>query len=382
MSTTPLACTLQQLHIKMSVCNDIDRSLHAKGCLPRMEALHTFTFLKSFHSYSSEEWTLVNVLTSSSVMPILRRMNFSIVIARNDLDRMTNSALFTDYRRVDIHYALIINDNRPLFELSKYVPRGSQSHPRQIGSATFMFDYWPHDQPFTTSEQFYFGKRKQRQHLFYTLPWIFKEFYELCVPDIFISDLQVFPSSTLVNRICASRLAKMNIQDNHPSPTTFFSHIMISNQVTELRLSKCDKTTPINLSNVTHLILTDSLDSLNSCSLSTSIRSIQITLHHKWLNLGNDDWNAFRKLSTLPMLKSLRVLLRNMHTPPDDASCQIIAETALMVSDFCFCFRRHGDRNEYDIAHVFHYDETVAQLRRNCDRTVTRNCGKLRRNYA
>ncbi|CAM4919750.1 unnamed protein product [Rotaria socialis] len=32
--------------------------------------------------------------------------------------------------------------------------------------------------------------------------------------------------------------------------------------------------------------------------------------------------------------------------------------------------------------HVFHYDETVAQLRRNCDRTVTRNCGKLRRNYA
>ncbi|CAF4554153.1 unnamed protein product [Rotaria socialis] len=356
MSTTPLACTLQQLHIKMSVCNDIDRSLHAKGCLPRMEALHTFTFLKSFHSYSSEEWTLVNVLTSSSVMPILRRMNFSIVIARNDLDRMTNSALFTDYRRVDIHYALIINDNRPLFELSKYVPRGSQSHPRQIASATFMFDYWPHDQPFTTSEQFYFGKRKQRQHLFYTLPWIFKEFYELCVPDIFISDLQVFPSSTLVNRICASRLAKMNIQDNHPSPTTFF-------------LSYND-------------FESNSLDSLNSCSLSTSIRSIQITLHHKWLNLGNDDWNAFRKLSTLPMLKSLRVLLRNMHTPPDDASCQIIAETALMVSDFCFCFRRHGDRNEYDIAHVFHYDETVAQLRRNCDRTVTRNCGKLRRNYA
>ncbi|CAF4482820.1 unnamed protein product [Rotaria socialis] len=32
--------------------------------------------------------------------------------------------------------------------------------------------------------------------------------------------------------------------------------------------------------------------------------------------------------------------------------------------------------------HVFHYDETAAQLRRNCDRTVTRNCGKLRRSYA
>ncbi|CAF3347551.1 unnamed protein product [Rotaria socialis] len=181
MSTTPLACTLQQLHIKMSVCNDIDRSLHAKGCLPRMEALHTFTFLKSFHSYSSEEWTLVNVLTSSSVMPILRRMNFSIVIARNDLDRMTNSALFTDYRRVDIHYALIINDNRPLFELSKYVPRGSQSHPRQIASATFMFDYWPHDQPFTTSEQFYVS-------------------YHLINIKIYFNDIQVTVSISLFNR--------------------------------------------------------------------------------------------------------------------------------------------------------------------------------------
>ncbi|CAM4885773.1 unnamed protein product, partial [Rotaria socialis] len=33
-------------------------------------------------------------------------------------------------------------------------------------------------------------------------------------------------------------------------------------------------------------------------------------------------------------------------------------------------------------SHVFHYDETVAQLRRDCDRTVTRNYGKLRRIYA
>ncbi|CAF4315515.1 unnamed protein product [Rotaria sp. Silwood2] len=349
MSTTPLACTLQQLHIKMSVCNDINRSLHAKDCLPRMEALHTFTFVNLFRSYCSEEWTLLNVLTTSSVMPILRRINFSIVIARDDLDRMTNSALFTDYRHVDIHYALIINDSRQHFELREYVPRGSQFHPRQIASATFISEYWPHDPPFTTPEQLYFEKRKKRQHLFYTLPWIFTEFYQLSVRDIFISDLQVFPASTLANTICPSRLVKLNIQDNHPSPTTFFSHIVISNQVTELRLSQCDKKTSVNLSNITHLILTDSLDSLNNCSLSTRIRSIQITLNHKWLRFGNDDWNAFRRLSTLPMLKSLRVLLRGMHTPPDDTSCQIIAETAVMVSDFCFCFRRRGDRNEYDI---------------------------------
>ena len=33
-------------------------------------------------------------------------------------------------------------------------------------------------------------------------------------------------------------------------------------------------------------------------------------------------------------------------------------------------------------SHVFDYDEIAAQLRRSCDHTVTRNCGKLRRSYA
>ena len=33
-------------------------------------------------------------------------------------------------------------------------------------------------------------------------------------------------------------------------------------------------------------------------------------------------------------------------------------------------------------SHVFHYDRIATQLRRNCDRTVTRNCEKLRRSYA
>ena len=34
------------------------------------------------------------------------------------------------------------------------------------------------------------------------------------------------------------------------------------------------------------------------------------------------------------------------------------------------------------LPHVFHYDRIATQLRRNCDRTVTRNCEKLRRSYA
>ena len=34
------------------------------------------------------------------------------------------------------------------------------------------------------------------------------------------------------------------------------------------------------------------------------------------------------------------------------------------------------------LPHVFQYDRIATQLRRNCDRTVTRNCEKLRRSYA
>ena len=34
------------------------------------------------------------------------------------------------------------------------------------------------------------------------------------------------------------------------------------------------------------------------------------------------------------------------------------------------------------IPHVFHYDRIATQSWRNCDRTVTRNCEKLRRSYA
>jgi hypothetical protein len=39
-------------------------------------------------------------------------------------------------------------------------------------------------------------------------------------------------------------------------------------------------------------------------------------------------------------------------------------------------------QNRREHTHVFYYDQNATQLRRNCDRTVTRNCEKLRRSYA
>ncbi|CAF3366082.1 unnamed protein product [Rotaria sp. Silwood2] len=335
-------------------CGDMWLCLRDKDFLPRMESLHTFTFVKSFKRYLSEEWTLVNVLTTFNVMPVLRRINFSIFIDVNDLDQMTHSALFNDDRHIDVHYAFMINDNREHFELNQYVPHGSLSHPRQIASATFISECWPVDPTIINHDEIYLEKSRNRQHLFYTLPWIFDEFFQLCVPDRYISELQVFTSASSVNTIGPSHLRKLDISNNFPSLATSFPHIMFSKQVIELHLSRCDRQISVNLPTIDHLIITDSLDSLNSCFLSRNIRSIQITLNHEHLHLARNDWSDLPTLSTLPFLKSLRILLYGMNNPPNDTSCQIIAETASTISDFCFCFRRknHQNRRNFDCAHT------------------------------
>jgi hypothetical protein len=81
-----------------------------------MEALHTFTFVKWLVSYSDKEWTSIDALTSTDVMPFLRRMNFAVLMDADDLLQMSRSALFTDCRHSD----------RSHQELDEYVPRGSQ----------------------------------------------------------------------------------------------------------------------------------------------------------------------------------------------------------------------------------------------------------------
>jgi hypothetical protein len=150
MNTKSLSCTLQQLHITMS---DVGRSSHPRlpntNLWPRMEVLKTFTFIKSFNWHFSKEWFLLDTLTGSNVMPLLRRMNFCIVIDINDLERMYHSPLFTDYRHVETNYAFMITDNREHTQLIDYVRHKNQSHHRrQIVSATFISQCWPNYQLF------------------------------------------------------------------------------------------------------------------------------------------------------------------------------------------------------------------------------------------
>ncbi|CAF3968982.1 unnamed protein product [Rotaria sordida] len=335
-------------------CDNFGFSLRNKGLLHRMESLHTFTFIKSFKCYSNEEWEFVNVLTNSDIMPVLRRINFSVFIDANDLVQMTHSNLFVDDRHIDVHYVFMISDDRQHSELDEYVPRGSLSHPRQIASVTFISECWPVDSMMHNRDEIYLNKPRNRQHIFYTLPWAFNEFFPLCVPDGYINELEVFTSTSPVNRVGSSHVRKFSISNNFPSLATSFPHIMSSNKVVELHLSRCDRELSVNLPIFDHLIITDSLDLLNKCCFSRNIRSIQITLNQEYIHLARNDWNDLPILSTLPFLNSLRILLYDMNVPPNDVSRHIIVETISNMSDFCFCFRRknYGNRENFESAHT------------------------------
>ena len=156
------------------------------------------------------------------------------------------------------------------------------------------------------------------------------------------------------------------MSDNLPSPASIFSHVMHPNQIVQLHLFRCDRKLVVNLPNLRHLVLTDSLDWLNTPFLSTNIRSIQITLYHQCLRFTNIDWTVLTKLSGLPLLNSLRILLYDMRISPDDESRRVIAETASMVSAFSFCFRRCYYPGVYDVQLVYaKHALFIRQLRTN-----------------
>ena len=147
------------------------------------------------------------------------------------------------------------------------------------------------------------------------------------------------------------------MSDNLPSSVSLLSGIIFSNQIVEMHLFRCDREISLNFPSLSRLVLVDSLDVLNNLTSLINIQSIQIALHYQFLCFGNDNWAVLRVLSTLPRLASLRVVLYNMRTPPNDANCQIIVETIPFISDFSFCFRRtNKDRSDYNvhIAHIKH----------------------------
>jgi len=107
-----------------------------------MVNLHTFTLVQTFFSRFTIEWTLVEMLTSSKVMPILRHANLSIFLNINDLNRIDSSPLFIDHRHVDVHFAFHLMNYPQYMKVTQYIPRGNRFHPREIVGVTFIVNHW------------------------------------------------------------------------------------------------------------------------------------------------------------------------------------------------------------------------------------------------
>jgi hypothetical protein len=145
-STQPLANTLRQLHIQMDSMNV---ACHSSACMAnlsiRMVNLHTFTLVQTFFSELTIEWTDFEVLTSSNVMPVLRRANVSLLLNTNDLNCIGSSSLFIDHRHVDVHFAFNIINCSQYINVTSYIPRGNRFYPREIVGAIFIVNYWCQD---------------------------------------------------------------------------------------------------------------------------------------------------------------------------------------------------------------------------------------------
>ena len=143
LSTPPLSNTLKQLHVQIGNSSLNTQSSISKSDLSmQIIHLHTFTLVQKFFSSFFIEWTTFERLTSSEVMPILRRAKVSIFLQMNDLHRINSSSLFTDHRHVDVHFAFHLTNCRQYNEVTQYIPRGHRFHPCEIVGATLLINRW------------------------------------------------------------------------------------------------------------------------------------------------------------------------------------------------------------------------------------------------
>ena len=137
-------------------------------------------------------------------------------------------------------------------------------------------------------------------------------------------------------------------------------HVVLDDCIETLHLSFNNRSIHINLSNLRNLTLVNSINCLNYCSrFPTTIRSVRILLFHRLPNYMLPNWPVVSDLlSTWPQLTSLRIFMYDLLKTVDDHSCQMIAKTAILLSDFTFCFRYKfdvsGDEKFFDKAFEDH----------------------------
>ncbi|CAF4286715.1 unnamed protein product [Rotaria sp. Silwood2] len=367
MSRETRSTTLEQLHVTM-------RSLHArsKNSLPKglvlskMINLHTFTLVQSIFSYNRIEWSTIESLTASNVMPVLRRMNLAIFITVDHLNCINRSSLFIDDRQIDVQFAFIIDDISLGIQLSHHVPHGSRFHPRQIVGVTCVLSYLSRKYQELTNINCYFNNYSLAYDVWYTLPWAFEQFFDSIEPIQYITKVEVLAlPSSYSSIISSSRFRTLSISQNDSLPSIIsMPHVVQLNHVNTVHLSFHDWPTGLNLLALRHVTLTNNLIALkNFSSFPPNIRSIQILLHADKPNFDSSNWSILRSLSALTMLTSLHIVMNDINTGLDDISCQIIAETVPIFVHFGICFRRKSGMPKPDsIDHCIEFDPALVNL--------------------
>jgi hypothetical protein len=181
---------------------------------------------------------------------------------------------------------------------------------------------------------------EDRYYLCYTLPWPFNELTQLSFPEQIMTQLEVLEPSQSTSIFNSSRLLRMNLVNNAMSPILTLPDILSPTRIEELNLFCCDRNIRLKLSLVRHVNLINSLDTLHICSsISMNIQSIQIAIYQYHIPYEKGNWTALRALYDLPLLRSLRIIMHDTPRCSDDANCQILAQTAISMVDFAFCFR-------------------------------------------
>lgn len=143
MSTSPLSDTLRQLHVQVHHCiysSSFPASISTLSI--EMVNLHTFTLIQNFFSKFSIDWTHFELLTSSKVMPALRRANVALFMNINDFSHIRSAPLFIDHRRVEVNFAFSVINCPQYNQMTQFIPCGGRFQPREIVGATFVVHEW------------------------------------------------------------------------------------------------------------------------------------------------------------------------------------------------------------------------------------------------
>ncbi|CAF2944820.1 unnamed protein product [Rotaria sp. Silwood2] len=352
MSTSPLNETLRELHIKIgnSLFNGRSR-VPIPDLSVKMINLRRFTLVQTFFSMLTIEWKIFDMLTSSKIMPVLRHANVSIFININDLNSISSSSIFNDYRHVDVNFAFHLINCHDYIKVSQYIPNGNYYHTRETIGATFIVNGWSQRSQWITDEDPFIRGREYKHHMWYTLPWSFDELFHEYVPYRWITKAQVFKISSNLLTVHQSSLRTLDASGQTLSSSIcILPQVVLYDSIETLHLSYSNRYFSIDLSNLRNITLVNSINCLNGLLFSGTIHSIRILQFLTYPNYKSLNWpTIYHSLSTLRQLSSLRIFMYDLLTDIDDKNCEIIAKMASLVIDFGFCFRYKFSSTDADV---------------------------------